>query len=56
MGGKKIVELGEPTENEDAVTKRYTDLFYQSDRNVSKDGDTTVFGQCILWVMHFVIV
>ena len=42
MGGKKIVELGEPTENDDAVTKRCTDLFYQylNDRKVSKDGDT----------------
>ena len=42
MGGKKIVELGEPTENSDAVTKRYTDLFYRylNDRKVSKDGDT----------------
>ena len=42
MGNKKITDLADPTEDQDAVTTRYvTNLTsYVNDRNVSKSGDT----------------
>ena len=42
MGGKKIVELAEPTEDQDAATARYVSQYVSHLNNVkvSKDGDT----------------
>ena len=42
MGGKKITNLAEPTENSDAVTKGYADRFHQNlnDRKLDKSGGT----------------
>ena len=44
MGGKKIVELAEPTEDQDAATARYVSQYvshyHLNNVKVSKDGDT----------------